>query len=478
VIGRVLSKRYELSEEIGHGGMAVIYTARDLKTNRIVAVKVLREGFAQNREFLQRFRREGYAMMHIQNPNIVQVYDVGYDGDIHYIAMELVRGETLKQYIQHTNGLPIEEAVRIAMALCGALQTAHEHGIIHRDVKPHNVLISREGDVKMTDFGIAKVVGSATITLSGENVLGSVHYIAPEQAQGQEIDERTDIYSLGITLYEMLTGKVPFEADTTVSVALKHIQEEMVPPNQVNPAVSYSLSACTVKACAKDPALRYQSPQAFAEDLQRSLMLPEGHFADLPERDGLLPETTLPQGRRSPKRAIGRIALMSILGISVLTVLFWMVQALLQSGGTLTAVPNVIGLNSARAQEKLKEVNLLVTFEHAFSDTVPEDHVISQSPDASLLVKQKANIKLLISDGPKRILVPDVVGLPLAEAQRFLEEYGLTLGVVTEAYMPGVPDGTVISQDPQENSNAIPGDGVDLIVANAKAGAPPSPTPR
>ncbi len=478
MIGRILSDRYELLEEIGFGGMAIIYSARDLKLNRIVAVKVLREGFAQNDEFLQRFRREGYAMMHIQHPNIVQVYDVGFVDDIHYIVMELVRGETLKQYIQRTGGLGVQESVRIAMSLCAALQTAHEHGIIHRDVKPHNVLISHEGEVKMTDFGIAKVVGSATITLSGENVLGSVHYIAPEQAQGEEIDERTDIYSLGITLYEMLTGKVPFDADTTVSVALKHIQEEMIPPREINPDISYSLSACTLKACAKDPALRYQSPRAFAEDLQRSLMLPEGHFADLPKRAAQPPATVPAEPVRNPKNTIRRIVVFVGGSLSILVILFWIGQALLQNAsGTLKAVPDVRGLNSAQAQQKLKNEDLLVTFVQAPSDTVPEDHVIAQDPTPSSLVKAKTTVRLTISTGPRQIEVPNVVGLSLGEAKKEIQEAGLVLGTVTEAYMPGVTDGTVVSQQPTAESGAIRGDEVDLVVANQRAGASPSPTP-
>ena len=479
MIGRILSDRYELLEEIGFGGMAVIYSAKDLKLNRIVAVKVLREGFSQNDEFLQRFRREGYAMMHIQHPNIVQVYDVGFMDDIHYIVMELVRGETLKAYIQRTGGLGVQESVRIAMSLCAALQTAHEHGIIHRDVKPHNVLISREGEVKMTDFGIAKVVGSVTITLSGENVLGSVHYIAPEQAQGEDIDERTDIYSLGITLYEMLTGRVPFDADTTVSVALKHIQDEMIPPRDVNPEVSYSLSACTLKACAKDPALRYQSPRAFAEDLQRSLMLPEGHFADMPKRAAVPATLTQAEPVRNPKHAIGRIVFFVSGAMCILVILFWIGQAFMQNAsGTLKAVPDVRGLNSAQAQQKLKNEDLLVTFVQAPSDTVPEDHVISQDPSPSLLVKERTTIKLVISTGPQQINVPNVVGMTLSEAKKELEEAGLVLGTVTETYMPGVADGTVVSQQPTGDSGAIKGDEVDLVLANQKAGASPSPTPR
>lgn len=483
MIGRSLSGRYRLLEEIGYGGMSVVYSAKDEQTNRFVAVKVLREGYAQNAEFLQRFRREGYAMMHIQHPNIVQVYDVDREEDINYIVMELVRGETLKQYIQRSGGLDVQESVHIAMALCAALQTAHEHGIIHRDVKPHNVLMSRGGEIKMTDFGIAKVMGSATITLSGENVLGSVHYIAPEQAQGQEIDERTDIYSLGITLYEMLTGRVPFEADTTVSVALKHIQEDLVPPDRINPEVSYSLSACTLKACAKDPDLRYQSPRALAEDLQRSLMLPEGHFADLP---AIAPKRELvieppEQKEANPKRTIGRIVLGVCAALCVLVILFWIVQAMMSNaGGTLKAVPDVVGLNSAQAQEMLKDADLLVTFEHVFSDDVPEDHVISQQPEPSSLVKVNTNVHVLVSAGPEQIVVPDVVGMTLDEATTLLENNGLQKGTVSEAYMPGVADGIVISQQPQAESSAIIGDEVDLVIANQSAGASPtegSPTP-
>ena len=479
MIGRVISGRYQIEAEIGQGGMAIIYRAIDLKSQQKVAMKVLREQYAKDSEFLRRFQREAYAMMKIYHPNIVQVYNVGCDEDIHYIVMELVEGPTLKEYLQQKGKLPVKEAVQIMMDLCAGLQTAHDDGVIHRDIKPHNVLITPDGKVKMTDFGIAKVAGSATVTLSGENVLGSVHYIAPEQAQGKEIDEKTDIYSLGITLYEMLTGQLPFDADTTVSVALKHIQEPMVPAYEVDPEIPYSLSACILKACAKDAALRYESPSAFAEDLHRSLLLPDGHFADLPE-DGQRPvyreeierkdERTDQKKDRSPKQNIVHIAVLFTIAFCVLLTLFFMGQAMLSnSGGDLIAVPDVRNLNSAAAQNKLIEAQLQVTVAYASSDTVSEDHVIAQSVEKGSLVKEKTNVRIVVSTGPEQVLVPNLTGMTLEQAMEALDAAGLKLGNTIEVSVPDKADGIIVRHEPSVDTPVPKGDDIDVYVIKQDA---------
>ena len=479
MIGRVISGRYQIEAEIGQGGMAIIYRAVDLKSQQKVAMKVLREQYVKDSEFLRRFQREAYAMMKIYHPNIVQVYNVGCDGDIHYIVMELVEGPTLKEYLQQKGKLPVKEAVQIMMDLCAGLQTAHDDGVIHRDIKPHNVMITKEGKVKMTDFGIAKVAGSATVTLSGENVLGSVHYIAPEQAQGKEIDEKTDIYSLGITLYEMLTGQLPFDADTTVSVALKHIQEPMVPACEVDPEIPYSLSACILKACAKDAALRYESPSAFAEDLHRSLLLPDGHFADLPE-DGQRPvfreeaekkeEHAEQRHDRSPKKNIAHIAILITTVFCILLTLFFMGQAMLSnSSGDLIAVPEVRNLNSAAAQNEFIEAQLQVTITYASSDTVPEDHVISQSEEPGTLVRERTNVRIVVSTGPEQILVPDLTGRTVEQAIEALDAAGLKLGNIIEVSVPDRADGIVVRQQPTQDASVPKGDDVDVYVTREGA---------
>ncbi|MFR4250401.1 MAG: protein kinase domain-containing protein [Christensenellales bacterium] len=264
-MNQVLSRRYQLLEQIGSGGMAVIYKAKDLQTDRIVAIKILREEYARDKEFVARFDREARAMQRVRHSSIVEVYALGRSQGRPYIAMEYIDGPTLKGLLRLRGKIPIMQSVQIMLNLCEAIQTAHDNGVIHRDLKPHNILVTPDGEVKITDFGIAKFVGSSTMTMARENVLGSVHYIAPEQASGGETDEKTDIYSLGITMYELLTGTLPFDGDNTVSVAIKHIQQSVPSPQSKNPEISHSLAACVMKACAKDPALRYQTPAILPE---------------------------------------------------------------------------------------------------------------------------------------------------------------------------------------------------------------------
>ncbi|MBE5826066.1 MAG: Stk1 family PASTA domain-containing Ser/Thr kinase [Butyrivibrio sp.] len=281
-IGMVIGDRYEVLEKIGTGGMSDVYKAKDHKLNRLVAVKVLKQEFSENENFVSKFRVEAQSTAGLMHPNIVNVYDVGDEDGINYIVMELVDGITLKKYIEKKVRLSVKEAVSIAIQVAMGLEAAHNNNIIHRDIKPQNIMISKEGKVKVTDFGIAKAATSNTIT---SNVMGSVHYTSPEQARGGYSDAKSDIYSLGITLFEMLTGRVPFNGDTTVAIAIKHIQEELPSPTEFNDEIPISVEKIVLKCCQKSPDRRYQNAAELISDLKRSLITPDKDFVSLVDPD-------------------------------------------------------------------------------------------------------------------------------------------------------------------------------------------------
>ncbi len=298
-IGMMIGDRYEILEKIGTGGMSDVYKAKCHKLNRYVAIKVLKQEFSENANFVSKFRIEAQAAAGLMHPNIVNVYDVGEENGIYYIVMELVEGITLKKYIEKKARLSYKEAVSIAIQVSMGIEAAHRNHIIHRDIKPQNIIISKEGKVKVTDFGIAKAATSNTIT---SNVMGSVHYASPEQARGGYSDEKSDIYSLGITLFEMLTGRVPFNGETTVAIAIKHIQEEMPSPREYVPEIPFSVEQIVLKCCQKSPDRRYQSMGELCADLKQSLMEPDGDFVvDNYDADGMtrtMPEDVVPVRRR------------------------------------------------------------------------------------------------------------------------------------------------------------------------------------
>lgn len=484
-MNQLLSNRYLLQEQIGAGGMAVIYKAADLQTEKTVAVKVLREEYAKDAEFVARFDREAKAMQRVRHANIVEVYAVGRDSGVPYIVMEYVDGPTLKEILRMRGKLPIKQSVQIMLCLCEAIQTAHDNGVIHRDLKPHNILVASDGSVKITDFGIAKFVGSSTMTMASENVLGSVHYIAPEQASGGETDEKTDVYSLGITMYELLTGNLPFDGDTTVSVAIKHIQQSVPSPQRKNPDISHSLAACVMKACAKDPNIRYQTPGDFARDLLRTMKDPDGRFADLPEDTQNQAYDGASARRRSeridanrhakPQKNIRQILWVLLACIVMLATLFMIGRAIWQSSSEDSiAIPELTGKTSAEAQTELADLGLSVSFSYRTNDTVKEDIVYGQSITANTLVSPKTLVTLYISDGPEKISVPSLFGMTKLEAEQRLGEAGLEVGVVTYQYVPNETSGTVIRQVPAADEAVLKESEVNITLATDAAA--PSPT--
>ncbi len=308
IIGKTIANRYEIISQTGVGGMATVYTARDNVLNRKVAIKVLKYEFTTDEEFIKRFNSEAQAAASLTHPNIVSIYDVGNEDGIYYIVMELVRGKTLKQIITEEGALPWKWSVNIAMQIASALETAHKNNIVHRDIKPHNIIITEDGVAKVTDFGIAKAVSNSTITAFGTTI-GSVHYFSPEQAKGGYTDAKSDIYSLGVVMYEMLTGRVPFDSDTSVSVALKHMQEPPVPPMEINDNIPQAVNDIILKAMEKEPMARYQTATAMMRDLSRALKDPEGEFVEeenlddgLTRRMGAITDDMLKQSTTANKK--------------------------------------------------------------------------------------------------------------------------------------------------------------------------------
>lgn len=473
--GKILDERYELIEKIGSGGMADVYKAKDILLDRIVAVKILHSSFAEDNDFIVRFRHEAQSAGKLSHPNIVGIYDVGCDGDVHYIVMEYVEGETLKQYIQNHPNIPIDTAVRIAIEIGYALEEAHANGIIHCDIKPHNVLLTRTGKVKVTDFGIARAINSSTV-LDKQSILGSVHYLSPEQAAGDKITAKTDIYSLGIVLYEMLTHHLPFEGETAVSIALQHMQGDIPRPTKYNPAISPMLEECLLTALQKDPDKRYDTVSDFISELKiaqgftTTLYKPASQDFTAMTRPIPKKEVRTHKVQRETKltRFITNLPQKYIwIGMAVLFIIcfawaffsfgnFW-------SSENIT-VPNVVGKPVEVAETTLKKLDLKVSVDEIASDDVPAGQVISQTPAAGTNVKARRIIHLTVSKGGSAMLIPDLKGLTLEQAKERLDKMGLTLGAVENGNDPDKPSDVIISQSPESGAKATKGTRVNIVI--------------
>ena len=457
---KILGRKYHIGEPIGSGGMAVVYKARVIGTNKTVAVKVLREEYRENPEFVRRFEREARAALSLSHENIVRTYDVGNDDGVYYIVMEYVQGKTLKEILSANGPLPPKIAISLACQVLDALACAHGKGIIHRDVKPQNVIVTPYGKAKLADFGIAMDANASTRTFAGHNVLGSVHYISPEQARGDEIKPYSDIYSVGIMLYEMLIGRVPFDGDTTVTVALKHLQETITPPCVVNDKVSSSLSDIVVKAASKNPDDRYQTAQAMRHDLQRSLKEPNGKFARQK------PETAKPQ-----KRSLMWIAPVVLLAAAIIFVGAYYIGRSKQPTQLNTAdyVPRLV---DKKIEDGIKLANdrgyTVEEAERVESLDYPEGTIISQSPTEGAKSNAAHKITVVVSKGSDFTKAPDLYGKTQTEAIEALSNHNLKLGTVKYDETSELAPGTVISQSPEENATLEKGDSVDIVLSGAQ----------
>lgn len=475
MIGKILDERYELIKKIGSGGMADVYMAKDILLDRVVAVKILHGNFAEDEDFVLRFRHEAQSAGKLTHPNIVGIYDVGCDGDIHYIVMEYVEGQTLKQYIQSHPSIPIDTAVRISIDIGNALEEAHDNGIIHCDIKPHNILLTGDGKVKVTDFGIARAINSSTV-IDKQSILGSVHYLSPEQAAGDKITEKTDIYSLGIVLYEMLTHHLPFEGETAVSIALKHMQGDVPRPTKYNPAISPMLEECLLTALQKDPNKRYDTVGDFISELKiaqgftTTIYKPASH-------DFTAMTRPIHKVSRKPKKISKESKILNYIG-NMPQKYIWISMAVLFvccfawaffSFGSFwssqnVTVPNVVGKPVEVAQTTLKKLDLKVSVDEIASDDVPAGEVISQTPIAGTNVKAKRIIHLTVSKGGSAMLIPDLKGLTLSQAKERLEKLGLTLGAVENGNDPDKPSEIIISQSPESGSKTTKGTRVNIVI--------------
>ncbi|NLO82220.1 MAG: Stk1 family PASTA domain-containing Ser/Thr kinase [Clostridiales bacterium] len=475
LLGRILGERYELIEKIGSGGMAIVYKAKCHLLKRHVAVKILRPELVEDESFVARFKRESLAAASLSHPNIVNIYDVGEENGVYYIVMEYVNGKTLKEYIREKERLEWEEAVRIAAQICSALKHAHKNGIVHRDIKPQNILISEDGTVKVADFGIARAVSSATVTIAGANVMGSVHYFSPEQARGGYVDEKSDIYSLGIVLYEMVTGNVPFEGDTAISVALKHIQERVKPPWELNPSIPKSLNDVIEKATEKDQAGRYQTAGEMLRDLQRVLRDPEGNFvvrnidSDLPTQvmEPVKPNANPGERPSREKRSVWLKLILFIIPMILLFILMSFLGRQIYNNHFVSEdveVPGLIGLYEEEANRVLEEKNLALNVLERKHSNQEEGRIIYQDPAEGMKIKPYSVVKVIVSLGPQTVVVPNVVGYLQREAEITIENAGLRLGQ-HEYIDSDLPKGTVVRQSIEPDTEVVDGTEIVLVIS-------------
>ncbi len=462
-----LSGRYELEEIIGTGGMSIVYRAWDLKYDREVAVKVLRPEYVEDEDFIRRFNSEAQAASQMSHPNIVNMFDVGRDGDTRYIVMEYVRGLTLKDLIRQQGTIRIQRAVQITIRILGALDHAHRNGIVHRDIKPQNILIDREGNVKVADFGIARVVNSASGTKVGGNVMGSVHYFSPEQANGLVADAKSDLYSAGIVLYEMLTGRVPFDGETAVAVALKHINEMPQPPTSINPEVSKGLEEVLLKVLQKDASRRYQNAAEFATDLKRALKMPMGGFIRKSADDVRRKGRRQSRGRTAMKIVIVSLIVL-IMGAGALS--GWNMFMRLQ---TRIRVPELLMTDAEEAIAQLEAIGLNGYAMEAYHDEVIAGMVFEQSPTEGMLLYPGETVSLTVSKGRESIEVPQVAGIGLtrSEAEAVLTNAGLLSGGI-ELVISDEKAGVVVAQEPAGGEKALPFSDVTLYVSGESALVP------
>ena len=483
LIGKIIGNRYEILEEVGLGGMATVYKAKDHVLNRFVAVKVLRDEFTTDNEFIKRFNTEAQSAASISHPNIVSIYDVGHEeeNNLYYIVMELVQGKTLKEIIDVEGNLGWKWAINIAIQIASALEIAHKNGIVHRDIKPHNIIITEDGIAKVTDFGIAKAVSNSTITAFGTTI-GSVHYFSPEQAKGSITDAKSDIYSLGVVIYEMVTGKVPFDADTPVSVALKHMQEEPKEPIQINENLPIAINQIVVKAMQKAPSARYQTATEMLQDLSEALKDPNGDFVIIENKDGgytrVMPAVTDERVQESKNNTVKtkksffaehpktKIAVI-MLSLVLLFVVVFLITKIAIDGGVTKKVemPNLVNKTQVEAQEEADKLGIKLEIEEIASSEVEQGKVISQEPEYKKgKIKVGTIIKIKVSKGPETAELPKLEGQKIEDARKIAETIGIILEEVTEKN-DKVEEGYIIKQDIAVGTLVKSGDTVKVHVS-------------
>ncbi|MFA9398604.1 MAG: Stk1 family PASTA domain-containing Ser/Thr kinase [Clostridiaceae bacterium] len=479
MIGTILGNRYEILEKIGEGGMAYVYKAKCHLLNRFVAVKILKDEYINNQEFLEKFKMEATAAASLSNNNIVNIYDIGTEGNISYIVMEYVEGETLKKRIKRNGRLKIDETLDFAISIARALEAAHNNNIIHRDIKPQNILVTKNGAIKVADFGIAKASSSVTMTNTNQ-VLGSAHYFSPEQARGSYIDKRTDIYSLGIVLYEMVTGNVPYDADSPVSIALKHIQEKVLEPKFLNENINNNLNNLILKAIEKDPINRYQNIREMLYDLIRIKENPETIInTDKKEEDEYtkvmspikidddeINKRSKNNEKTKPKNKTKKIvAIVSISILSLFLIFFIAYKNFYTPKTNSVAVPSIVGLPEEQAKKIVEDANLKFVVSSSIESDLDEGLVVKTSPEEGQSVKINSNIKVYLSSGKGEITVPNITNINETTARSILENYELKVGTVEYDFNDDVLEGNVISQSIEANTTVSKDTEINLKIS-------------
>lgn len=472
----IFDNRYEIIRRLGSGGMADVYLARDTHLGRDVAIKILYKRYTSDSEFVTRFQREAQAAAGLNHPHIVSVYDRGETEGSYYIAMEYLEGKSLKEVISDEGRLAPAQAIGITGQILQALSFAHENHVIHRDIKPHNIILNSRGNIKVTDFGIARAGASAKMTETG-SILGTAQYLSPEQAQGKVVEQGSDLYSVGVVLYEMLTGKVPFDGENPVAIALKHLSDAPVPPQELVPEVPDNLNAVVMKALAKDPRWRYRNADEFLADLQRCRQnLPVETVLNDTAATGVIGvaaaggDPTAMQSRgggQKPPKKKRRLLYFVVLLASLLLAGAGIYLLAFAQKGTID-VPNVVGVERQEAERIIRERGLVPEVEaEEFSDR-PAGVVIRQNPEANTRLKEGGTVRLVISRGSDWVNVPDMVGQTASFAESKFREAELIPSREPDAYSETVPAGNVISQDPAGGSRAARGSKVRYIVSKGK----------
>ncbi len=484
MIQRTLSGRYVLEEELGSGGMAEVYKARDKLLDRPVAVKILHAEYRSDSEFVARFHREAQAAARLSHPNIVSIYDVGTDGSDHYIVMEYVRSKTLKDKIREEGPLSILTTVAIASDIANGLCHAHNNNIVHCDIKPHNILMTNDGHAKIADFGIARAVTESTLTYSG-NIVGSVHYFSPEQAQGGAITPKSDVYSLGIVMYEMLTNKLPFTADNAVTIAMKHVEEEPVPPNVFREDIPPLLEALVLRTMSKNPELRPTSLELIQALINVRASLNNPSRATDPDATQILPRvsksTNTPARKKveeskpavdedsDNKKKSASTNKFFIVGILIFLLIGVSAGSFMAFGDStdedLIAVPDVKGKQLTLARQILEDDKLRVNIAETYDANVPAGEVVSQDPDPGRNVKSDRLITIYVSKGGETIDMPDLVGLTRKAATERLQKIGLKIGTIYEKDSPSHNPDMILSHDPATGTKINRGQTIDLVVS-------------
>ena len=478
---RVLSGRYELLEKIGDGGMAVVYKGKDKLLNRFIAVKILRPEFTKDATFVENFKRESQAAAGLSHPNIVGVYDVGREGNINYIVMELIEGDTLNKIIEREAPMDYRKVIDISKQVAQALRVAHKNKIIHRDVKPHNIMITEDGVVKLADFGIARAVNDATLS-TGSKIVGSVHYFSPEQARGNYVDERSDIYSLGIVMYEMLTGKVPFDGDNPVTVALKHINEEIVPPIELEPGIPPALDRCVMKATSKYQTNRYANADELIQELENisfvttvtdgtifeSSEVTEKRKKRREEYEAEVEKEVEERERERKKKTRKKIAIIAAVIIVLAAAGSGFAAWRMGVFSDTKPAPDLLDMTLDEATKLAEEEGVRIKQgKDVYSSDYAEGRICLQDPEPGADMPKGGTITINLSKGSKEGLVPNVIGMQEDDVEAFLKEHGYELGNVRVETSPEEA-GLVLEQSPVAGTSLDKESKIDIVVSDGK----------